>query len=251
MSKNVLAGVLAILKFIEFSYLSVYVIQNIDSFNRRAVFIMFSASVFFQSCLSFLQFINQRSIGGLFYYLGERTFGAQTPGIADASINGQLFLRPYATFSHPNVLAGFLVVAMLYLFFIYSKFKFSRLILVAAISAGTIALILTLGRTAIFLWFICLIFLFGKTFDKKYKKGNSNLAGPVLAAVFFILSAVVVFNNSIFLQRFLTTRLTDESIVQRQNLINDSLTMFSKQPFLGTGTDNFYNNLSFVRKRRE
>ena len=67
----------------------------------------------YESILAIWQFFNQASIGGLWYWLGERSFNTATPGIANAVISGQLVLRPYGTFSHPNVLLGFLVVAVL------------------------------------------------------------------------------------------------------------------------------------------
>ena len=56
------------------------------------------------SCvLAIWQFFNHGSVGGLWYFLGERAFTFDTPGISP--------WRPYATFSHPNVLMGFLVVS--------------------------------------------------------------------------------------------------------------------------------------------
>lgn len=66
--------------------------------------------VFYEALLVFWQILNQGSAGGLWYLLGERFFNAGTPGIANTSINGQLFLRPYGTFPHPNVLGGWMAV---------------------------------------------------------------------------------------------------------------------------------------------
>ena len=59
--------------------------------------------IFYESVLAVWQWWQQGSIGGIWYWLGERTFNAATPGIAHG--------RPYGTFSHPNVLAGFLIVS--------------------------------------------------------------------------------------------------------------------------------------------
>ncbi|MBI3558863.1 O-antigen ligase family protein [Candidatus Gottesmanbacteria bacterium] len=59
--------------------------------------------IFYESVLAIWQYFNQGSIGGLWYWLGERAFNAATPGIAHG--------RPYGTFPHPNVLAGFLIVS--------------------------------------------------------------------------------------------------------------------------------------------
>lgn len=52
-----------------------------------------------------------RSVGGIWYWLGERTFNLNTVGIAQMSFDDRLLLRGYGTFSHPNSLAGFLMVS--------------------------------------------------------------------------------------------------------------------------------------------
>ena len=120
-SKNYFAGLYGIIKFLEFSFLVFFVASNFKNLDKKILFASFLIGIIFESLLSFLQYLNQGSIGGFFYFFGERAFNSQTPGIANASINGQLFLRPYATFSHPNVLAGFLVIAMLYLFLLLKR----------------------------------------------------------------------------------------------------------------------------------
>jgi hypothetical protein len=57
--------------------------------------------------LVLLQLSNQGSLQGGWYFLGERAFTLQTPGIATVSFNGQRLLRAYGSFSHPNTLSGF------------------------------------------------------------------------------------------------------------------------------------------------
>ena len=59
--------------------------------------------------LAVWQFIAQTSIEGWWYWLGERQLDLSGLGIAKVTHQGRLLLRPYATFSHPNVLAGFLI----------------------------------------------------------------------------------------------------------------------------------------------
>lgn len=66
-----------------------------------------------ESLLGLAQIINGQNLGGIFYWLGERRFEFNTIGIAQMSILGEGFLRAYGTFSHPNSLAGFMLVAWL------------------------------------------------------------------------------------------------------------------------------------------
>src|SRR3989344_9035374 len=56
--------------------------------------------VLIESTLSVIQFMLGHSIG--FWILGERTFSLSTLSIATFNYYGQIFLRPYGTFPHPN-----------------------------------------------------------------------------------------------------------------------------------------------------
>jgi O-antigen ligase len=246
-SKNPLAGFYGIIKVLEYFLLAIVLKISFKNFNKHILFFCFLTGIIFESLLAFLQYFNQGSIGGIFYFFGERAFNAQTPGIANASINGQLFLRPYATFSHPNILAAFLVVAMLYLFMFFKN----RIILSLGIILGTITLLLTLSRTAIFLWVIYLIVLFGIPLVKKYKNRfpNMKLSISLLALLISVIVTYVVFQNSFIFQRFFLTKITDESFSQRLFLTQQSLVMFSKHPLFGVGINNFFDNLSFTNSQ--
>jgi O-antigen ligase len=248
-SKNPLAGFYGIVKFLEYTFLTLFVIIHFKYFNKTVLAFCFLAGIIFESSLSFLQYFNQGSIGGIFYFFGERAFTAQTPGIANASINGQLFLRPYATFSHPNVLAGFLIIAMLYALLLF-KNKIKTLVLIGII-LGSASLLLSLSRTAIILWIAYLIILFGIPLVKKYKNrfSKSKLIATVVVLFVIALCIFIFFRNSFILQRSSLTKITEEAILQRAELIQQSLVMFMKNPIFGVGVNNFYNNLSFANSR--
>ena len=246
-ARNYWAGIYGIIKFLEFSFLAYYVSQNYKQLNKTVLFSCFLLSIIFESLLACLQYINQGSLGGLFYLFGERTFNALTPGIANATINGQLFLRPYSTFSHPNVLAGFLVISMLLLFIFSFKKNTLKTFTFLGITIGTAALLLTLSRSAILVWLICLLVLFGLSLAEKYKKGKFNSLKIILPViVVFIIGAFLFLQNNYIMQRFITTNLSDQSVVQRQELMSQSLSMFWKNPMVGVGVNNFYNNLTII-----
>lgn len=74
-------------------------------------------SLFYTFVLSVAQIVNEGSVGGVFYWIGERGIRQSGTGIALMDIFGNEHLRPYATFPHPNVLAGFSLV----LFFLFNR----------------------------------------------------------------------------------------------------------------------------------
>lgn len=72
-----------------------------------------------ETLLGLSQIVSGGSLGGIFYWLGERRFNFNTVGIAQISVLGEGLLRAYGTFSHPNSLAGFLLVCWL----LWSRYK--------------------------------------------------------------------------------------------------------------------------------
>jgi O-antigen ligase len=198
-----------------------------------------------ESLLAIGQFMSQSSIGGVLYFLGERSFTASTPGIANASLNGELVMRAYGTFSHPNILAGYLLICMVLIFVILFPVKNIRLRLLAtsALLLGTIGLVLTLSRVAILLWigFVIMIFVW-QIVRKQFGKTKRN-AGIALVVLFVI---GVTFSQ-LLLPRFLQTALTDESVVQRQILIDAALTMINQNLWIGVGLGNFLPRLADIQ----
>jgi O-antigen ligase len=246
-AKNYWAGIYGLIKFLEFSYLVYFIVQNFKAFNKVTLFICVFVSVLFESLLGFFQYLSQGSLNGIFYYLGERTFNGLTPGIANASINGQLFLRPYATFSHPNVLSGFLILSMLLLLLFSLGNKKLRYIAWGGVITGTVILLIALSRVAIIFWAFCLIVLFGFSLAEKYKKQKFNPLLLIGISVIVLTTIIIVIMQDNFIaQRFLTTKLSDESIVQRQSLIAQSFKMFQGSPIIGVGINNIYNNLNIA-----
>lgn len=99
------------------------------------------------SLLGIAQFLYQGSLDGLFYYLGERHFTLTTPDIAKSTLFGRLLLRPYGSFSHPNSLAGYLLVVIL-LFLTQPNLSLKKIHLTTLALALT-TLFLTLSRSAL------------------------------------------------------------------------------------------------------
>jgi len=89
-------------------------------YSRHKVSQIFSIQLLFIFILSFLQLVKQSSIQGFFYFLGERRFSLITPGIATAVINGQKYLRPYAFFSHPNIMSAYALLTGLYVLYFFT-----------------------------------------------------------------------------------------------------------------------------------
>lgn len=76
-----------------------------------------------EGLLALAQVVNGGSLNGWLYFLGERRFNFNTIGIAQMSVLGEGLVRAYGTFSHPNSLAGFVLVILSWWVFIKNNFK--------------------------------------------------------------------------------------------------------------------------------
>lgn len=194
-------------------------------------------ALLYTALLSTLQFFKQGSVGGFWYYLGERTFTSTTPGIANAELAGDLILRPYATFPHPNVLAGFTVLMTTFLLVFPSNnnSKGKKILLTAAIFFGVITTILTLSRTGILvLGFVLVVWFFG------FLSGSFKR----FLLVFLSIAFLALFFKTGFFLRFSSLNLSHETVVVREFLINESLKVFQTNPIAGVGLQNFLPSLA-------
>lgn len=177
--------------------------------------ILYYSAIFF-SLIGILQFLLGHTIGGLLYWLGERSFNLSTPGIALVKISGQDFLRAYSTFPHPNALAGYLGICLLLLK--DEKKKFGLLII-------AICFLLTFSLTA-FLAVIAVIVL---------RKYSSKLFVPVVAAS--LLMPIVS-------QQLLLTANFSKNILERLDLAIISGNLIAQHFWLGSGLNTFVVNSS-------
>lgn len=213
-----------------------------------------SIAVIYSSLLAICQFFLQHSIGGIFRFLGERTFTIDTPGIARinmchlSSVMCQERLRPYGTFPHPNVLGGFLATTLpLIIFQPFKMFecvgskKTWEIFRWTTIALGIIALITTFSRSA---WVVFLLFMTYRSIVNHIpfsflKKRTIRNIKPVSLCLFIVFVAMMFLAFSYF--QSLTPE--NESVFVRKDLNHAALEMsFSHVPqsfFLGIGLGNF------------
>lgn len=229
------------IKVVEFVGLGFYILRTRPAL--RWVVGALSIGALYSSLLAVVQFALQHSVGGVFRWLGERTFASDTPGIAQFHVCSSflsactLVLRPYATFPHPNVLGGFLATTlplMGFLFFTDATQKrrgITTLYFGLVIILGGIALVLTFSRsawimTAVGLLALSVVYVVSGS-QRNRRKLSLIIAPAVIVSIFILLG--VLFQPSV----------TDESVVRRVELNNAALRMWQRSPFVGFGLGNF------------
>ena len=259
-SSRPILGIYSLFKLIELVLFALVSYRLFESRAVRKYFIaVFSISMLIQSVLAIWQVNSQASIGGIFYYLGERTFSSITPGIANASLGGALILRPYGTLPHPNVLGGYLLLGLILVcseFFtiriskntgmtfpsaLFSKIK--KVYLFTVMVFSSITLLLSMSRSAIAVGAALVIFLLVRelVFPSKQKVKESKTKTLNLKYFFYALFLLCIFLIvfSPIVSRFTSLSLSSEAFVERKDLAIASFQMFLDHPLFGVGLGSF------------
>lgn len=172
------------------------------------------------SFLAWGQVFKGSSLGGVFWWLGERSFNLATPGIALAQVGNHLLLRPYATFSHPNSLAGFLLVSLFLLWGARESFK-NKIFFNLVFFFLSLTLFLTFSFAAYLGAGLVFIIFLGKKWS-----GKGVFVGLLLCIAVVLLSIKVGL-------------VEQKSLNERLVLAQNALVLIKKRPLLGVGLGNF------------
>ncbi|HUV72414.1 MAG TPA: O-antigen ligase family protein [Clostridia bacterium] len=184
--------------------------------------------------LGLAQVLKSSSLGGFFWFLGERSFNLFTPGIARAAWRGKILLRPYGTFSHPNSLAGFALISLI---LILGKERLLRKDKLGLLAGGALIL-LSFSRTVWLTAFVLgLVFLITRLV-KAWGRKAFPLTFSYLSVIFFLLLSLYFFSQ---------TTIDPASFQRRKDLAEFALTSIRQKPIFGVGGNHFIISLAQAR----
>jgi hypothetical protein len=225
-------------KVVELCLLSYYVFTRGRFFQTQLFFKTLFVSSVFVSLLAIAQFFLGRTIGGPFYFFGERAFNISSPGIALVRIFGSDHLRAYSIFSHPNSLAGFLAITLILLISRSAPKTFAlRVIGLGIIVAG---IVLTFSLSA----FAGLVFCAAAYLLFIISRFSGRLSYFVLIG-YFILSLALPKISGLLLDEKVNSLRSD--IFERLELSSASGKMAFSSPVFGTGLNTFVINVSKIK----
>lgn len=216
------ASIIKWIKIVEMGLLAfVFSIIKFKNIKTEIIFPL-TISSFAISLIGIAQFIKGSTVGGLLYYLGERRFSIISPGIALMDIGGREYLRAYSTFSHPNSLAGYLLVIVVLVFFLGASL---RPLLIPIL----LCLLLAFSKGSM----IALLVVISIYFVNKIRK---DITGKYVNTIFLIAIAIsllmLFWKTDIFLFESI-------KISERIYLMNVSRTLFLDNIFFGVGLNNY------------
>jgi O-antigen ligase len=228
-----------------FLLLSLGLVVSITKPKLKNVALAFLATGIIQAGLAIWQFVSQQVANCK--WLGMAGQQGMDLGASVIEIADERWLRAYGSFSHPNILAGFLVIVILMTTYLATNYKNPCKIKRYYFNPGWfnffipilfIALTLTFCRSAFIALVIALIvlgiFIWVKNRQELHDFKKTGLV---------LMTCVIVFGiifSSFANQRFsLEARLEKKSIDQRQDQLVVSAELIQQKPIVGYGVGNF------------
>jgi O-antigen ligase len=230
-----------------------FFLSTLNLFRKVSIRRWFFTALTFNACLlcllGFVQFYKQASVFNNYLFFGEQPYNSYTSYIAKESFNGVVKIPPYATFLHPNIFAGYLLISLtLSLGYIFCAKRHSLwsafiLVLISVFELYFIKSYTAWGALA--LGFSLLILT---RFTKQVDKQRLLLFFTALATVIAGLLLPFYKNQALtFLPAGSVTSVL--SVERRSALLEASYKMISQKPFSGWGINSFtYSFESFYSR---
>ncbi len=217
-----------------------FLILRIIKFDGVKLAWAFVASAVLQAGLGAWQFLSQSTFACK--WLGMALHDAVQPGTFVVETVLRRWLRAYGSLPHPNMLAGFLSVAMMFVFWLYQKtdYGLKKLLLPVCFAILTLGFLTTfsksaliaLGVVALFLWLI--IFFTHQDKETKINLLKFTLIFLVVATIFS-----TVFWEPVSTRLRGEDRLEIKSTEQRLSYFWQARQLIENYPLLGVGIGNY------------
>jgi len=202
-----------------------------------------------QSIFAMWQFVAQHVFSNK--WLGMAFQSPETLGVSVIETELRRWLRGYGSLPHPNILGGFLAIALLVNIILYFKLweigdekpgnknKYKILLSLVFIIINTVGLALTFSRAAWLAFTVGFVLLIPWATDK-YKKWGAIMITKIILIIFLTVSMTVAIFNEPFLARFnLQNRLEQVSVTERLDYNKDAWQVIRKNWLFGTGIKNY------------
>ncbi|OGM99252.1 MAG: hypothetical protein A3C71_01140 [Candidatus Yanofskybacteria bacterium RIFCSPHIGHO2_02_FULL_43_15c] len=235
-SSSYILSTYSVLKLVEFVvfyfYIKSYAVYKFGLIRSMIVLIY---GGLFQAIIAILQFFKQSSLGlGL---LGESVISPNLTGIASFyNMAGEKIIRTYGTTPHPNVLAGYLFLAIFAFYYLWIYKNISKFFLLMY-GLIILAFFFTFARVAVFLLFINFlvrIILVHLKFKKEY--WNKKLALLSVVTVVVATSLFLIYWSETVSRVMISSK--EEAVQMRIFYNKESLSSLN---WFGVGSGNFVN----------
>ncbi len=210
-------------------------------FSKVKLAASFVISVSLSALLGVTQFLSQQALSNK--WLGLAYHSARDLGQSVVEFADQRWLRAYGSFSHPNILAGFCVIAFILCIWLLSQKKLRSVTIKYRLFLTLVSLVIISGlffsfsRAAWIVFVIIIINLLIKKIEWRVV-GGSLLLLIVLSLVFLPLVKTRFYSQE---------RLEINSNVERIETTKDSFELIKNNLWLGVGLGNYTSELQNIK----
>ena len=223
----------------------------------------FIASGFIQACLAIYQFSTQTVFSSK--WLGMSSQLVENGGVSVVEGSGR-WLRAYGSLPHPNMLGGFLVIALLFtvgLLFVYQKKYYNppwkvsgRLFLTAialfsSLTVITYGILLSFSRSAWLGLLFALCFMWVVLIWKKFKQQLWFFFKINIVILMVIILFISTYGDLLSNRFNMDSRLESQSITERQIGWREAVDIIKDKPLLGVGLGAYTQELYDLDSTRE
>ncbi|MBI5071400.1 O-antigen ligase family protein [Candidatus Falkowbacteria bacterium] len=200
----------------------------------------FVASAIIQAGLGTWQFLSQSTFSSK--WLGMALHDPQVPGTFVVETALRRWLRAYGSLPHPNMLAGFLSVAMFLSIWLYQKigYGFKKLFLPAVFAVLSFGLCATFSKSVIASFLLVLILWWIIILARRQSKEiKINLLKFTL--VFLVIAAIfgATFWEPVQTRIIGAERLEIKSTTERLSYFGEAWQLIKNHPLIGAGLGNY------------
>ena len=237
----------------------IYILKKID-FSRVKLAGSFVMSMVLSAGLGIYQFLFQEAFASK--WLGLAYHSARDLGASVVEFTDQRWLRAYGSLPHPNVLGGFVVVALIIVFYLYNffsseheeikkleikKLRILKLLLVANCLVLCAGLFFAFSRAAWLVFLIISLLYYLLTLLPKYRLWRPGRKLMFFCFFcFFVLCIIFLPLVKTRLGLSESTRLEVMSNVQRLTGYTESFEVIRNNLWLGAGLGNYTNELQKI-----
>jgi hypothetical protein len=249
-SVNKFVAIYKWLRVVELGYFGFWVYKN-KKIIKEALIKVIPYWIIIESLLALGQISKGGSLNGLWWWLGERSFDFNTIGIAQISVIDVGLVRAYGTFSHPNSLAGFLLISLVWWIkvkpFLNPSFdrvglNLKNVFWWGVFWLGLIGIFLAGSRT---IWFLTLGVIGFWFWQSRFKTKSKIKFGLLVVILLLVLLKLIDFNYPLgtFFGGW-----DENGMIKRGQLNLAAIEMTRQSPWGGVGVGNYLANLPKVLK---
>ncbi|MEA3449609.1 MAG: O-antigen ligase family protein [Patescibacteria group bacterium] len=223
-----------------------------SKYDKNKIFLSFIASAFFQSLFVVWQFVTQSGFANKWLGLAKHDpaeLGVSVVEAVGASGHSERWLRAYGSLDHPNMLGGFLALALiLIMFYRIKQNKKVHLFFIFAYVVIGFALVFSFSRSAWLGLLLGLLIIALISIKRRALQAQKIIAQSILMISVIFFALFLIYPNLFMTRVSADSRLENISKEERISAIDTAQKISQEYSAIGTGIGNYTKAQAEIKK---